>query len=52
MLKPSELSPAVSSLIAKLIPKYLDRDVCQVVAGAVPENTKVRSPSVRQLTSQ
>lgn len=41
MLKPSELSPATSGLIAELIPKYMDSDVVRVVMGDVPETTKV-----------
>lgn len=41
VLKPSELSPATSGLIAELVPKYLDPDVVRVVLGAVPETTKV-----------
>ncbi|KAH8101207.1 NAD-aldehyde dehydrogenase [Cristinia sonorae] len=41
LIKPSEQSPAVSELIAKLIPQYLDKDVCQVVLGGVPETTEV-----------
>ncbi|KAG6377370.1 NAD-dependent aldehyde dehydrogenase [Boletus reticuloceps] len=41
VLKPSELSPATSGLIAELIPKYMDPDVVRVVMGAVPETTKL-----------
>lgn len=41
VLKPSELSPATSGLIAELIPKYMDPDVVRVILGAVPETTKV-----------
>lgn len=41
MLKPSELSPATSALMAELISKYLDPDVVRVVNGAIPETTKV-----------
>ncbi len=39
VLKPSELSPATSALIAKLIPEYMDTDAVRVVEGAVPETT-------------
>lgn len=39
IIKPSELSPAVSSLIAKLIPQYLDTQAFSVVEGAIPETT-------------
>lgn len=38
-LKPSELAPNVSALLAKWIPKYLDRDAIRVVEGGVPETT-------------
>ncbi|GLB42204.1 putative aldehyde dehydrogenase family protein [Lyophyllum shimeji] len=41
VLKPSESSPAMSSLLAELIPKYLDSDLVRVVNGAVPESTKL-----------
>jgi acyl-CoA reductase-like NAD-dependent aldehyde dehydrogenase len=40
-LKPSEVSPAVSALLAELIPQYVDKDVLQIVNGAIPETTKV-----------
>ncbi|CAH8644891.1 unnamed protein product [Schistosoma bovis] len=33
LLKPSELTPACSQLIAELIPKYLDKHICQVICG-------------------
>lgn len=33
VLKPSELAPATSALIAKLIPEYLDREAIVVVTG-------------------
>lgn len=39
VLKPSEVAPTVSALIAKWIPKYLDRKAVQVVEGSVPETT-------------
>ena len=42
VIKPSESTPAVSSLLAELVPQYLDRDLVRVVNGAVPESTKVR----------
>jgi len=38
-LKPSELAPNVSALLAKWLPKYLDRDAIRVVEGGVPETT-------------
>ncbi|MFF7952797.1 aldehyde dehydrogenase family protein [Streptomyces griseorubiginosus] len=37
--KPSELAPATSAAIARLVPAYLDTDAVAVVEGAVPETT-------------
>lgn len=34
--KPSELAPACETLIAKLIPQYLDRDCFAVFVGDIP----------------
>jgi aldehyde dehydrogenase (NAD+) len=39
VLKPSEISPTVSSILAKLIPKYLDTDAIHVIEGGVPITT-------------
>ncbi|XP_076919048.1 aldehyde dehydrogenase family 3 member H1-like [Bidens hawaiensis] len=39
VLKPSELAPAMSSLLAKLLGNYLDKSAIKVVEGAVPETT-------------
>ncbi len=39
VLKPSELAPNVSALIAKWLPKYLDPRAIRVVEGGVPETT-------------
>ena len=39
VLKPSEVSPASSALLAELVPKYLDREAVHVVEGAVAETT-------------
>ena len=39
VVKPSEMTPATSTLIAELIPKYLDNDCIAVVEGAVEETT-------------
>ena len=39
VIKPSELAAAVSSEIARLVPKYLDQKAVAVVEGAVPETT-------------
>jgi len=41
VLKPSELTPAFSALIAELVPKYLDPELYAVVNGGIPETTKV-----------
>jgi acyl-CoA reductase-like NAD-dependent aldehyde dehydrogenase len=41
VVKPSELTPATSALLAELFPKYLDNDLYRVVNGAVEETTKV-----------
>ncbi|MFJ4814498.1 aldehyde dehydrogenase family protein [Streptomyces sp. NPDC088801] len=37
--KPSELAPATSSVLARLLPVYLDTDAVAVVEGGVPETT-------------
>jgi aldehyde dehydrogenase (NAD+) len=39
VIKPSELAPATSRAIARLVPEYLDGDCIRVVEGAVPETT-------------
>lgn len=39
VVKPSELAPATSSLLAELIPKYLDSQAISVVEGGVTETT-------------
>ena len=39
ILKPSELTPHASALIAELVPKYLDNEAFAVVEGAVPETS-------------
>ena len=39
VLKPSESAPATSSLIAELVPRYLDERAVQVVEGGIPETT-------------
>ncbi len=41
VLKPSEISRACSSLIAELVPRYLDADAVQVVEGDVDETTRL-----------
>lgn len=39
VLKPSEIAPATSSLLAKLIGDYLDNSCIRVVEGAVDETS-------------
>lgn len=39
VLKPSEIAPASSSLLAKLLGEYLDNSSIRVVEGAVDETT-------------
>ncbi|KAL0872620.1 hypothetical protein Bca101_022325 [Brassica carinata] len=39
VLKPSEIAPATSSLLAKLFSEYLDETAIRVVQGGVPETT-------------
>ncbi|XP_020203974.1 aldehyde dehydrogenase family 3 member H1 [Cajanus cajan] len=39
VLKPSEIAPATSSLLANLIEQYLDSSAIRVVEGAIPETT-------------
>jgi aldehyde dehydrogenase (NAD+) len=41
VLKPSELAPATSAVIARLVPKYLDSRAVAVVEGGVPETTEL-----------
>ena len=41
VLKPSEVAPATSSLLARLIPQYLDNDVIRVVEVSVAETTSL-----------
>lgn len=41
IVKPSELAPKTSALIAKLIPKYLDTNAVIVVEGGVEETTQL-----------
>lgn len=41
IIKPSELSPATSALLAKLIPQYLDNEAVSVIEGGVEETTEL-----------
>lgn len=39
IIKPSELAPATSAALAKIVPEYLDPDCVRVVEGAVDETS-------------
>lgn len=39
VLKPSEIAPATSSLLSKLVEEYLDSSVVKVIEGAIPETS-------------
>ncbi|QNP68496.1 aldehyde dehydrogenase family protein [Streptomyces roseirectus] len=39
VVKPSELAPATSAALARLLPAYLDTDAVAVVEGGIPETT-------------
>lgn len=41
VIKPSELSENMASLLASLIPQYLDQDLYPVINGGIPETTEV-----------
>ncbi|CAE6505027.1 unnamed protein product [Rhizoctonia solani] len=41
VIKPSELTPATSTLLAKLVAKYLPSDVITIVNGGIPETTRL-----------
>ncbi|AYG04504.1 aldehyde dehydrogenase family protein [Gryllotalpicola protaetiae] len=41
VLKPSELSPATSRVLAELVPRYLDPAAVAVIEGGVPETTEL-----------
>ncbi|KAF8581488.1 aldehyde dehydrogenase [Ramaria rubella] len=43
VVKPSEMTPATSQLLAELFPKYLDSSLYTIVNGAVEESTKLLS---------
>ena len=46
VLKPSELAVATSTLIARLVPAYLDRDAVVVVEGGIPQTTELLAQRV------
>ncbi|MFF8320786.1 aldehyde dehydrogenase family protein [Streptomyces bobili] len=39
LVKPSELAPATSAALARLLPAYLDTDAVAVVEGGIPQTT-------------
>ncbi|MCW8096492.1 aldehyde dehydrogenase family protein [Streptomyces tauricus] len=39
VVKPSELAPATSAALARLLPRYLDTEAVAVVEGGIPETT-------------
>ena len=41
VLKPSEIAPATSSLLAKLLGEYMDSSAVKVIEGAVPETSSL-----------
>lgn len=41
IVKPSEVTPSVSRLLARIVPKYLDPECVRVVEGGVPETTEL-----------
>ena len=41
VLKLSEVAPAVSNLLAKLIPMYMDKRAVKVVQGGIPVNQEL-----------
>ena len=41
ILKPSDLAPATSALIAKLLPKYLDMNAVAIIEGGKEETTEL-----------
>ena len=40
-LKPSEVSPNVSAVLARLVPQYLDQTAVALIEGGVPETTEL-----------
>lgn len=41
VVKPSEVAPLTSALLAELLPKYLDAEAVRVIEGGVPETTEL-----------
>lgn len=40
-VKPSEVAPLTSALVARLLPEYVDRNAVAVIEGGVPETTEL-----------
>ena len=41
IMKPSEVSPTVSAVLARLVPQYLDTTAVALIEGGVPETTEL-----------
>jgi aldehyde dehydrogenase (NAD+) len=41
IMKPSEVSPTVSGVLARLVPQYLDTTAVSLIEGGVPETTEL-----------
>lgn len=41
LIKPSEVAPATSRVLAKLVPQYLDDRAVRVIEGGIPETSKI-----------
>ncbi|MEM9191060.1 MAG: aldehyde dehydrogenase family protein [Myxococcota bacterium] len=41
IVKPSEIAPATSALLASLLPRYVDPQCVRVIEGAIPETTEL-----------
>lgn len=41
MIKPSEVAPHTSALLAKWLPRYVDQSALRVVEGGIPETTRI-----------
>ncbi|MBJ7294216.1 MAG: aldehyde dehydrogenase family protein, partial [Ilumatobacteraceae bacterium] len=41
IMKPSEVSPTVSAVLARLVPQYLDTSAISLIEGGVPETTEL-----------
>ncbi|OBZ72483.1 Aldehyde dehydrogenase, dimeric NADP-preferring [Grifola frondosa] len=49
LLKPSEMTPTMSALLAELMPQYLDNDLYRFVNGGVAETTKASQNTIRTI---